>query len=253
KISGSGGLTKLSSSELALETANDYTGNTLVAGGVLKANNSIGSATGPGSVTVSAGAYLQGNGSVAGPVNLSGTIAAGNSIGTLSTGPLTLNGGASAIVEIGDATGAAGTGFDQINVNGGIDVQATSGNPVTIQLISLQFGSPGRAQNFSEDSSYLWTIAVTSDSVMNFAADKFSVNDLGFMNDLAGGYFFVEAGSLKLGFTNNHPPVANAATYWRAKGTSVKINISELLANATSDADGDSRILVGVGTASHGA
>jgi hypothetical protein len=46
----------------------------------------------------------------------------------------------------------------------------------------------------------------------------------------------------------NRAPVANTAQYTRGRGASLKIPISELLANATSDADGHARSLSSVGT-----
>jgi hypothetical protein len=61
-----------------------------------------------------------------------------------------------------------------------------------------------------------------------------------------------------LGSTNsvvqvvNTPPVASLATYTRSAGISAKIRISNLLTN-TSDADGDVRTLVAVGSSTNGA
>jgi hypothetical protein len=60
-------------------------------------------------------------------------------------------------------------------------------------------------------------------------------NYTGSTNNLSGGQV-----------VTNHPPVANAAPYGRAKGTSIKISITNLLAQSTSDADGDSLGLVAV-------
>jgi len=60
-------------------------------------------------------------------------------------------------------------------------------------------------------------------------------NYTGSTNDLSDGQV-----------VTNHPPVANAATYGRAKGTSIKINITDLLARFTSDADGDALSLESV-------
>ena len=51
----------------------------------------------------------------------------------------------------------------------------------------------------------------------------------------------------------NGAPLASAATYTRAAGTSMKINIANLLASSTSDPDGDARTLVSVGASAQGA
>ena len=83
--------------------------------------------------------------------------------------------------------------------------------------------------------------------MLSFAADKFAVDSTGFTNDLAGGYFFIESGSLKVAFTNNHTPVATAANYYYAKGVEIKnlvIPIAGFLAANTADADNDARALV---------
>lgn len=51
----------------------------------------------------------------------------------------------------------------------------------------------------------------------------------------------------------NAAPVASSATYSRAAGTSLKIDIAALLAASTSDPDGDPRTLESVGTSAQGA
>jgi len=47
-------------------------------------------------------------------------------------------GGASYQWEINDATGPAGTGWDLLSVTGGIDVQASSGNPFTVSAADFK-------------------------------------------------------------------------------------------------------------------
>jgi hypothetical protein len=53
-------------------------------------------------------------------------------------------------------------------------------------------------------------------------------------------------------FTNNHPPMANPASYGRAWGTSMRIAISDLLTNFTSDPDADPRALDNLGVSTNG-
>jgi hypothetical protein len=155
--------------------------------------------------------------------------------------------------ELSNAAGVAGTNWDLVTVTGGIDVLATSGNPFTINLISLNGGATGPAANWSNDTTNLFTIATATDGVTNFAANKFTLNDSAFSNDLAGGVFSIEEGSLKLRFTPNHAPVANNATYNRAPNLAYKIRITNLLALAGSDVDGDGLILTEVGASTNGA
>jgi autotransporter-associated beta strand protein len=245
---GSGKLTKTGAGTLTLSGANTYSGLTTVNEGTLVVNNAIGA----GGVTVSPGATLGGSGTIGGTVALNGTIAPGASVGTLTTGNKTWNGGASYAWEINDAAGAAGTGYDTLNLGSGtLDIQASSGSKFTLNLVSLNGSSPGQAANFNNNNSYTWTLA-SAGTVNNFAADKFTINDSQFQNDLAGGVFSVETGSLKLRFTPNQAPVANNAGYSRTKGLTLKINKADLLAASTSDPDGDGRQLVSLGSPGSG-
>ena len=158
----------------------------------------------------------------------------------LTTGALTLSGGATNVFEIHSATGAAGTDWDLVDAGANnVDVQSTSGSPFTFKLVSVNLN------NFDKDSAYSWT--AIAGNVVNFAADKFTLDNTGFTNDLAGGYFFLEPGSLKVAFTNNHTPTASPVSYAFAKGVSFKpfnIPIASFLADHTADPDGDVRALV---------
>jgi autotransporter-associated beta strand protein len=62
---------------------------------------------------------------------------------------------------------------------------------------------------------------------------------------LGDGNYFGSTNSLNQ-FVTNHPPVAVDATYYRAKGLSLKIAITNLLTNVT-DVDGDTNTLQSVG------
>jgi len=113
-ISGTGSLIKTGGGTLELTAANVYDGGTTIEGGRLLVNNTGGSGTGTGPVTVNAGT-LGGTGSVSGlvTVNTGGHVAPGASIGTLTaTGGLTLETGSILDFELG----APGTG-DLINTS----------------------------------------------------------------------------------------------------------------------------------------
>jgi len=89
------GLTKAGTGTLILSGANTLSGPTNVSAGTLLLKNTSGSGTGTGAVTVASGATVGGSGSVTGSVNIQvgGHLAPGNnSIGTLSTGALSLSG-----------------------------------------------------------------------------------------------------------------------------------------------------------------
>ena len=157
-------------------------------------------------------------------------------------------------VNVSDATGPAGTGYTQTNYTGYLDVQAASTNPFTIQLGSLNGGSAGPAADFNNNSNYVWTIATTTRGVLEFDPAKFIVDTSAFTNDLAGGTFSVitNGNAVDLVFTPNHAPVALPIFLDRAWGTVMRIPISTVLTNYTSDPDGDPTALLGLGASTNG-
>jgi subtilase-type serine protease len=89
-IQGTGGFSKAGEGILILTGNNTYTGDTTITGGVLRVDGSIATSD----LTVSSQATLQGIGTV-GNTEVSGTLAAGNSVGTLTVqGNLSLLDGA---------------------------------------------------------------------------------------------------------------------------------------------------------------
>jgi len=100
---------------------NTYDGGTTVNSGTLLVNNSSGSATGTGAVTVASGATLGGSGSISGATTINGILAPGNSIGILTVAnDVTWNGAAiaSAATDWKFELGAANTA-DLLNITGG--------------------------------------------------------------------------------------------------------------------------------------
>ena len=196
-ITGSGGLTKSGTGILTLGAANSYTGGSTVSGGVLKANSAApNSSTGSGAVAVNTGATLGGRGKVGRVVLESGsTIDPGDGgVGSLATGNGLWKSGAVYHWEINDANGSFGTdpGWDNLAINGGLDIQATPESPMHINIVSLNGSSAGAAANFNAGSAYRWHIVTVTDSVTNFAADKFNVNTSALQNFAGGGDFSIE-------------------------------------------------------------
>ena len=121
---GTAGITKTGAGKLILSGANTYSGATKVNAGVLAVNGSLVNT----STTVGNGGTLQGSGSIVGSVTVQsgGTLATGNSIESLTTGALTLQGGSTFAYEIDNDAAASVAG----------DLTAVTGN-LTLDLVSL--------------------------------------------------------------------------------------------------------------------
>lgn len=118
-IKGTGALTKTGTGSWTINNVNTYTGATSVDGGTLMVENTTGSATGSGAVTVKSGATLGGSGIMSGTVNIlsGGTISAGTNTatGSISIGTnLVITTGGIISADVNADTNAA----DVINVTG---------------------------------------------------------------------------------------------------------------------------------------
>jgi fibronectin-binding autotransporter adhesin len=135
---GDGVLMKTGLGTLALQGASTFTGGTLVEEGTLLANNTTGSALGTGFVNVGVGGTLSGSGAVSGDVTvqLGGTIAPGDGIGTLQTGGLFMESGATFALQI-NTSGLPNS--DLLGVNGSLTLDVA--NP-TLSLTDLGGNAP---------------------------------------------------------------------------------------------------------------
>ncbi|MEP4077330.1 immunoglobulin-like domain-containing protein [Haloferula sp.] len=113
-ISGNGKIYKYANSTLTLSGTNTITGTTEVEAGTLRVNGSLAST----SVIVNSGTTLGGNGSLAGSVSSTGTVAPGNSTGTLGMGALNSSG--TLVMEIDGASA------DQLTVTNLLDIASTT-------------------------------------------------------------------------------------------------------------------------------
>jgi autotransporter-associated beta strand protein len=115
-------LTKSGSGTLTVTGANTYSGGTTVNGGTILVNNTSGSGTGTGAVTVNNnGSTLGGTGTISGQVtvNAGANLAPGNgghTTGILTVGMLTMQPTSNYLVDINGTT--PGAGYDQVKITG---------------------------------------------------------------------------------------------------------------------------------------
>lgn len=133
-ITGEGFLQKDGSGTLTLTGSSTYSGVTYLNGGRLNVNGAITS-----DIAVVAGTTLGGKGSVGVVIAYAGaTVAPGNSAGALSTEDFTLLAGARLEIEIAGAT--AGSGYDQVRVQGVVNVAGATLDLSLLDLFEPRFG-----------------------------------------------------------------------------------------------------------------
>lgn len=115
-IQGTGGLNLIGSGSMTLTGSSTYTGQTLISSGTLRVNGTIASP-----VTVSINGTLRGTGTINNSVTVNGQFFPGNSIGTISVGPLTLNAAGTTNIEFGPGTNNS----SKIVVNGNASLGGT--------------------------------------------------------------------------------------------------------------------------------
>lgn len=208
-------------------------------------------------VTVAANGTLAGNTLVTAPgLDVNGSIEPGvnGGVGTITTsGSVSLGSGGNFVVVVENVNGPPGTGWDFLEDGGQLNVLAAGTNPFVINPQSYDPDNSGLVTNFDNNTNYDWPIATAAGGITNFSANKFAVDSSLFGNDLAGGYFYVRSNldSLILSFTNNHPPAAATATFYRP-GPILLIPIATLATN-WSDPDGDPVILDSLNSSTNGA
>ncbi|HWA85854.1 MAG TPA: autotransporter-associated beta strand repeat-containing protein, partial [Opitutus sp.] len=212
-IHGTGGaLVKNGGGTLELTGVNTYTGATTVNAGMLVVNGSAAAST----FTVNAGGTLGGSGTV-GPLTIAsgGTLAPGNSPGTLSAGDTTFGSGGTFQLQVNDATGAAGTNYDLLDISGTLTLTATAGNPFVIDLTSLTSeNASGLADHFDSAGAYSFMFVTTSGGITGFSADKFLIDTANFANPFSGTWSIASDGSnltLNYGLTAVPEPATYAA------------------------------------------
>ncbi len=227
---GAGSLTKLGNGRLTLNAANTYTGGTSVGLGTLRVGNVSGSATGPGPVTVAAGAGLEGTGRILGPVTVNGTLAPGTGIGTLSlSNSLVLSGISSSVFEVNLDTLACDkvTGLTSLVCGGTLTVVNLGGasaatNGATLKLFSAaafagtfaQLILPALSPDLAWDTSGLatsGTLRIVSRPNLTFQLTG-DVLDISWPADQIGWRLECQTNSLGVGISTNWFTVPNSTS-----------------------------------------
>lgn len=204
------GFTKTGSGRVTFAGTGNSLGAVAVSAGTLAL---IGNLTG-GTVSVSAGATLTGQGTVAGATTISGNHAPGSGIGSQSfSNGLTYNTGSLLQWELsGNTTAAPGTNFDQVLLTGGNLVVNSGSNA------GLSFDGAGSTVDWNDafwGSARSWTVLAKSgagSSTGTFAVSMISLDSLGqsLASARAGASFTMTnaAGNLAL----NYAPIPEPTT-----------------------------------------
>ena len=218
-----GGLTKTGAGTMQVVSNNTYAGGTTISAGRLLVNNPTGSGTGPGAVTVNGGT-LGGTGIISGAVTVSsaGTLAPGNSIGTLTlNSPPVFN----------------GTNFMEIDRNGGSPLA----DKIVLTSGTLNYGGVLAVTNAG--AALVGGEVFTLFSASTYGGGFVSSN----LPPLAAGLNWY-SGMLKTNGTlkvNRSPVAGPTPQYTNTAPAVVQISFATLVANAT-DADADTLSLIGI-------
>jgi autotransporter-associated beta strand protein len=224
-----GGFTKAGAGTLALNAASTFAGGATVSSGRLLVNNTSGSGTGTGAVTVNSGGVLGGAGRISGAVSVAsgGVLAPGNSA---SMGTLTLL----------SAPTFNGTNVHRINRNGGTPLS----DKISLTTGTLAYGGTLVVSNTGSafvggDQVSLYSATAYSGSFTSAILPPLTADLNWYMGNLAVN------GSIVV----NRAPIANGIVVTNTPGHVLQIPVAAVT-GAGSDPDGNSLSLSSVGPTS---
>ncbi|WP_298282979.1 autotransporter domain-containing protein, partial [Acidocella sp.] len=199
-LAGSGGFDLTGGTEILDGNSSGFTGTTDITGGMLE----VGDAADPGAVLggnvlVGGGGMLRGHGSIDGNVTNGGVVEPGGSIGILTiNGNYTQTSGGTLNIEV-TPSAVAGTGYDQLVVNGAaslagtLAVQVDSGTYTIGTAYDILTASSGVTGQFST-VNYNPLFASYITPVVNYGANNVTIELVATSTAFAGGRAYV-AGS----------------------------------------------------------
>ncbi|MBI5724788.1 MAG: autotransporter-associated beta strand repeat-containing protein [Planctomycetes bacterium] len=116
-------------------------------------------------------------------------------VGAMGAGNTVFSGAGNYNWQIYNATGAAGVGYDVLNVTGTLDVSAASAFKINAWSMSSATVS-GNAINFNNASNYTWTLVTTTGGIVGFDPSLFQLylspnnGTAGFTNALGPSSYF---------------------------------------------------------------
>ena len=133
------------------------------------------------------------------------------SVGTLNFGTgLNFASGGTYQWKLGNATGSAGSDWDEITVTGMLTVTSSSAAPFDLAVSPVSSGF-ATSIPFSNTQDYKWTIACADGGIAQFDPTLFNIASSGF--DLGGGEFSLSLSSDSDSLLLNFTPVPEPSTY----------------------------------------